>query len=916
MKITRLKINGIENPIGFSMKHITVSWNVENAKGTHPENIIVEIALDNYFKNIIISKSGRDLSCTGVMINLELKPRTEYFVRVIVIDEKNDTGVAVARFETGKREEKWKGKWIGAGKGVSHPVFRKKFNLLRDETEIKKGRLYICGLGLYEAYLNGEKIGCEFLTPNLNDYHSALQVQTYDVTDLLCKDNDIRVFLGDGWYKGEYGEKGGTPYGEEYALIAELHLEYQDGSENIIITDESWEYRASDIVSSSIYNGEIYNKLLWENKKNLWKKAVLVKKDKNLLIDRYSIPVTVKEYIPVKEIICTPAEEIILDMGQNFAGWIEFDADFPKNTEIKLEFGEILQKGNFYNENYRTAKGGFTYVSNGKKEIVRPHFTFFGFRYVKVSGWVGEMKPEYFRGCVLYSDLERTGYIKTGDAKINRLYENSVWGAKSNFIDIPTDCPQRDERLGWTGDAQVFSTTASYHMDTRAFYRKYLWNMRHEQMKRDGGVPAYVPSPEKGPINVIAAIWGDAAAIIPDVLERFYSDAEDLKAYYVNARDWVEYVGNEIQKVHGKKCELWDFGFQFGDWLALDGLDEHSFKGDTPDDFIATIYYYHSVQIVAEMAEKLKYEEDRINYRKLEKELYELLLEHYFTPVGHLSVSTQAAYVAALKFRVFRNRNVLVRDFLQLLQKHQNHIKCGFVGAPLICQVLAEYGEIERAYELLFREDFPSWLYAVNLGATTIWERWNSVLPDGTISGTDMNSLNHYSYGSVIEFLYAYTVGLKPLEQGFQKALIEPKPHGRLKYCNCTYHSNAGKYYIGWEIRENGILEVCVVVPFGCTARICLPSSGKESFEIGAGKYVYEYMPLKDYRQKFSGKSTIDQILSDDISKKILFNVIPQASALLENRAITVEQLKQLSMLGITEKMVDQLTAELQQIMW
>ncbi|MDR1639378.1 MAG: family 78 glycoside hydrolase catalytic domain, partial [Clostridiales bacterium] len=586
----------------------------------------------------------------------------------------------------------------------------------------------------------------------------------------------------------------------------------------------------------------------------------------------------------------------------------------PEGARIHLEFGEILQNSNFYNDNYRTAKGGFTYVSNGKPELVKPSFTFFGFRYVKVSGWQGEINPDDFTGCVTYSDLERTGFLTTGNAKINQLYSNSLWSLKSNFLDIPTDCPQRDERLGWTGDAQVFSATASYHMDTRAFYQKYLWDIQNEQSKLKGGVPAYAPKPPHGPISVVAAIWGDAATIIPDVLLKMFNE-ETYKKNFPMMKAWVDYVGEEIEKVHQTKAALWDFGFQFGDWLALDGPDLQAYKGDTPDDYLATVYYWHSLELVAGFAKRLRLESTQIYYSELAEKVKEVLLSNFFTPVGHLSVPNQAAYIAALNFGLWRDKDVLLQDFINLLQKHGNQIKCGFVGAPLICQTLAKFGKIHEAYKLILREDFPSWLYAVNLGATTIWERWNSVLPDGLISGTDMNSLNHYSYGSVVEFLYAYASGLMPSsDQGFAKALIAPHPHRELKSCNCKYVSNAGAYVVDWSIQDDGSLKVHIEIPFGCLATVNLPASSLEPFELKSGSYDYHYVPNVDFRQKFTKASTLDEIFEDEAASRLALSLLPQLSFMKGNGGVTIDGLRRMTMFGITNESVDALLDGLKEI--
>lgn len=916
MKVTGLRINGIIEPVGYDFPFISVSWKVKEAKGKNPSMTKVELSKDKKFGSVLTVEEGVQLFGTGVTVSVALQPRTRYYVRVTVWDDCGDCGVGTTFFETGKMDEEWSAKWIGMQEDDRmHPVFSKKIKI--KEQEVVKARLYICGLGLYEAYMNHHKIGYELLTPYLNDYTSAYQVQTYDITENIGLQNELKIYLGNGWYKGIYGSENGRTYGDKFALIAEIHLDYTDGSHEVIGTDDTFEYCGSDVEESSIYGGEILNRLLWEQESNRCKKAALLSMSTELLCDRHSIPILCKEIISAKEIIHTPAGEIVLDMGQNFAGWMTFYSRLPKGCKVHLEFGEIMQEGNFYNDNYRTATGGFTYVSDGREELVRPHFTYFGFRYVKVTGWEGELRKEDFNGYVLYSDLERTGYFETGDSKINRIYENSLWGLKSNFLDIPSDCPQRDERLGWTGDAQIFSAAASYHMDTRAFYRKYLWDMRHEQVKRNGGIPAYVPTVQDGPINAVTAVWGDAATIIPDTLKQFYGDCSDMSYYYPILKDWVDYVSDRVESVHGTDIALWDFDFQFGDWLALDGADEQAFSGDTPTDYIATMYYYHSVRIMEEFAGCLQKEEERDCYGKKADKLFDLLLEHFFTPVGHLSISTQAAYIVAMKFKVYRNKEVLVRDFVSLLKKHGNKIKCGFVVAPVICQMLSEYGREDIAYQILFQEEYPSWLYEVNLGATTMWERWNSVLPDGTISGTGMNSLNHYSYGTIAEFLYGHTIGLRPVAEGFREVVIMPKPHGQLRFAKGTYHSTAGTYEVSWEIIEDGKIHVHTEIPFGVKAHLILPGNGGAENLLECGTYDFVYVPETDFGQKYTENTPLGVILADEEAKKFLLEIIPQVAAVVGTSGtdvIPVSMLRQMSMLGITDEMVDQFVERLKQI--
>ncbi len=517
MKITDIYINGVEDSIGYACDDLVCSWKVIDTVSRKQTYAKIEVSKTEDFEDVIFMREGKNLKSNGECLEFVPEPRTVYYLRISVTGDKNDSAVSDTYcFETGKMQESWNGEWIAAQKqDMFHPKFRKKISVTK---AVKSARLYISGVGLFEAYWDGKKLGDEYLTPYLTNYETNIQAITLRLPEVTVGEHILEVILGKGWYMGIYGlEDKDCNYGNRMAVIGELVFSCEDGSEERISTDGSWEYKGSDIEDSGIYFGETINRQLWEEKENLWKKVdVLYDPEKesgtgNLkkshIIDRLSLPVVEKESIKVKEIIQTPAGETVLDFGQNFAGFVEFHADFPAGTKIVLDFGEILQKGNFYNKNYRTARSELVYISDGTAETVRPHFTFFGFRFCRVQGWIGELKKEDFEGKVIYSDLKRTGYIHTANEKINRLYENTVWGMKSNFIDMPTDCPQRSERLGWTGDAQVFAPTASYHMDTRAFYHKFLKDLRDEQDYIRGAVPNYLPN--FGHKDDAGSVWGD-----------------------------------------------------------------------------------------------------------------------------------------------------------------------------------------------------------------------------------------------------------------------------------------------------------------------------------------------------------------------------------------------------------------------
>ena len=569
--------------------------------------------------------------------------------------------------------------------------------------------------------------------------------------------------------------------------------------------------------------------------------------------------------------IHTPAGETVLDLGQNFTGCMEYEADFPAGTVITLDHGEILQGGNFYNDNYRSARARMVYVSDGRKETVRAHFTFFGFRYVRVTGWPGEVRKETFSGQVTYSDLDTVIRFSSGNAKLNRLAQNAYWGQRSNFLDVPTDCPQRDERLGWTGDAQVFSPTACFQMDTRAFYRKYLTDLRMDQVHWDGAIANYAPN-FSGPAAG-SSVWGDVATFLPVTLYDFYGDRELLREQLPLMRDWVRWIKAQDDAHGGRR--LWNFGFHFGDWLAQDGVTPQSIKGGTDDFYIASMYYYASVKKL-EKAETIAgdpAEAKRMNV--LAEEIREAILQEYFTPSGRLAADTQTSYLLALNFGVYRDKNRIIEELEKRLKKDLYKIKGGFVGATMMCRVLAENGMEDLAEYLLFQEGFPGWMHCVNLGATTIWERWNSVLDDGSISGTGMNSLNHYSFGSVLEYVYRDLAGIQATKSGFAHVRFAPRPTWKAGEMDCSFDSASGEYGSFWRINPDGTLTVRFTVPFGCSAEAVWPGTG-EVTELEAGVYERTYRPDRDYRLKYSMQTRPEELKNDPEAMEILKEDLPR----------------------------------------
>ena len=912
MKITGVKINGMERPMGYAFSNVTVSWRVEDAASRRQKSSRVVIAEDAAMEKPAAERSGI-LPCAGVSFDIALKPRATYYVRVEVTGEDGEQAASeTASFDTGKMGEPWTASWIGTQDGDGfHPVFEKSFAL---EKVPARARLYITGVGLYEASLNGVKIGEDVLAPFFNDYNTAIQCQTYDVTDMLAEDSTLSVMLGNGWYKGRLGFDGASAvYGGKFACIAELHIEYADGTRDVIATDGSWQYYPSDITYSDIYDGEGIDRTL--NAGGVTKKqAVVLDMGGKKLTDRYSMPLREMEELPVREVIHTPAGETVLDFGQNFAGYVRFHANFPAGTKIVLQHGEILQNGNFYHDNYRTAKTEITYVSDGREEWVRPRFTYMGFRYVKVEGWPGEPKAEDFVGVAVYSAMERTGWLETGHAKVNQLFSNALWGLKSNFLDMPTDCPQRDERLGWTGDAQVFAPTASFFMDTKAFYRKFLWDLRCDQVLRNGAVAAYLPRLEGSLTNDGAAAWADAAAFIPMTVYDAFGDKALLAENYPLMRDWVEWVRRGDEQRPGGPKYLFDYAFTFGDWLAMDGVTEQSFKGGTEDGYVGSMYFYASTKKTARAAQVLGYEEDAGKYSALAEKIRNAILDEYFAPSGRLCMDTQAGYITALNFGVYRDKEALCAGLRRRLKNDGYRIRCGFVGAPLMCETLAENGMADIALHMFLQEKFPSWLHCVNLGATTIWERWNSVLDDGSISGTGMNSLNHYAYGSVVNYAVRYLAGFRSLEPGCRRVRIQPQLDARLGHMNCTYQSASGKYAANWSIEQDGIVKVHVEVPFDCTAVLALPE--RDEVELEAGVTDIVYTPATDFRSLYSWNSLLDDCADDPRAMELLRELLPAAYGMavsgdLESLGLSFGEMKFMPWFGFAPEDVDKLAEKL-----
>ncbi|MFR1684556.1 MAG: family 78 glycoside hydrolase catalytic domain [Roseburia sp.] len=780
-----------------------------------------------------------------MLVSFDLKPRTRYYWQVEVKDDKGDCAKSnPAWFETGKLQESWTAKWIGTEENEKRmPLLYKEFELKEKPESV---RWHVCGLGLYEAYVNEKKAGREFLMPGYHCYDSFLEYQTLDVTELLSQGkNKIAVLLGEGWYKGRFGFDGDyrNLYGNQKKCIGELHIRYANGQEECIVTDSSWKAEESSICENGIYDGEHIDETL-EHKML----SVEEIEETRPLVERFNPRIhKVEEFQPVS--VKQEDEALLLDFGETVTGWVEITGAFETGQKVMMQYGEVLQKGRFYRDNLRTAKAEFTYVSKGKGETIRPHFTYYGFRYVKIKGLNPEKEYKYTAYRIM-SDIERTGWVATDHDKVNHLLENTLRSQKCNFLDIPTDCPQRDERMGWTGDAGIFASTACFHMDSGSFFHHYMKNMQAEQEKCNGAIPFFVPRPKvkkeehTNPfyLDSGAAVWGDAATLIPWKLYQFYGDKAMLEEQYPVMKAWVDY---EYERTKENEIPyLWQNDRQLGDWLALDNGNINNPIGKTDSGFIASVYHYWSTKMVKEAAESLGLEESKV-YAEREKEIRNAILNYYFPDKKFCLEYTQTACALLLYLKLYPEgeREVITAKLAELLKKNNGHLNTGFVGTPILCMALSENGQNQLAYDLLLNEDYPGWLHEVNLGATTVWERWNSLEEDGSISGTGMNSLNHYAYGSIAEWIYRYMCGLNPSIEEAVKMTIYPMPDQRLKKAEGSWRSVFGKYVCAWNWKSEQEVVCNIEVPFNANARFILPDGTEEILDCGKYEKILNMRP-------------------------------------------------------------------------
>lgn len=778
---------------------------------------------------------------------IPLKSLTRYFLRVMVRNNLGEVskfsepvsfvtallqGVRAGCFLTIEEEKD--------AKSAKGSYIRKAISVKR-----KVRSAYVCAtaLGLYHLYLDGKEAGEAQLAPGWTSYHKRLRYQIYDVTEKLSLgEHVLGVSLGAGWYKGTFGFYGTKNlYGPHTAFWGQLHILYEDGSREVILTDESWEGHWSPVTDSEIYNGEQYDarKELpgWNLPGNEWvfHKVRTIPFPLEVLEPQPGGFIRKMEERKAERVFETPKGETCIDFGQNMTGWVRIKVQGQRGDRLRLHFFEALDKdGNAYFENLRDAKQTDTYICSGRTGEYQPFFTFHGFRYVRVESWNREIKGEEFVAVAIYSEMEAGGVFRCSNPLVNQLCANTVWSMKSNFLDIPMDCPQRDERLGWTGDAQIFSGTAMYLMNCFHFFEKWMRDVALEQ-NEEGGIPHVVPDIITGHVSKgdlfeegtqSASGWADAAVIIPWNLYLHYGSCKLLENQFASMKAWIDFMYR-----HSRNYE-WSYQLQFGDWVALDAY-KGSYFGATPIHFTNMAYFAYVTRLFVKIAKRLDKKDIIPEYEAMCAGITKAFQNKYFDADGTLNVRTQTAHVLALYFELMPEqwKQKTAKNLVSLLEREGGHLVTGFMGTPYLCFALGDNGYVKEAYQLLLREEFPSWLYQINMGATTIWEHWDGMREDGSMWDAEMNSFNHYAYGSVVEWLFRRVAGIEleePHNGSPRRFRIEPCVCKALTEVEASYHSRYGLVKSAWTINGN-VVTLKIVIPNNTQAALVVHGKVIES---------------------------------------------------------------------------------------
>jgi alpha-L-rhamnosidase len=724
---------------------------------------------------------------------------------------------------------------------------------------VVRARLYITAHGLYVPTLNGRRVGDTELAPGWTAYSQRLRYQTFDVTDLVqAGRNDLDVLLGNGWYRGRLGFTGRRAfYGDRLALLAQLEVTTDDGTVHVLATDDTWTGRESNVLADDVYDGQ---------RTDLRRPALgasgeadaveILDADLSRLVAPEGPPVRITEVLPAVEVSTSPSGKTLVDFGQNVVGWVRLRVrGLESGAEVTVRHAEVLEDGELGVRPLRTAKATDSWlVAGGGDEVLEPSLTFHGFRYAEVTGVAG-LEAADIEAVVVGTDLRRTGWFESSHELLNRFHENVVWGMRGNFVDVPTDCPQRDERLGWTGDIQVFSPTASFLFDSAGFLSTWLADLAAEQQK-DGSVPFVVPDILRTPAPSAAA-WGDAATVVPWVLYQRSGDVEILRRQLPSMAAWVDH----ISRLAGAD-RLWTGGFQFGDWLDPTAPPDQPAAAKVDPDVVATAHLARSAEIVAQAAEVLGDADTATRYAQLAAEVRAAFAAEFVTGTGRVLSDAQTGYAMAIEWALLptaEQRQRAGRRLADLVRTSSFRISTGFVGTPLMTDALTAVGEVELAYRLLLQTGCPSWLYSVTMGATTVWERWDSMLPDGSINPGEMTSFNHYALGAVADWLHRTVAGLAPAAPAYRELLVRPLPGGGLTSASARHDSPFGPAAVAWE-RRDGRLSLTVEVPVGSSATVHVPGKA-EPVRVAHGTHTWDVADPVVGQAALSADATIRDLL-------------------------------------------------------
>ncbi len=839
LKINKISVEGLATNCVTDKKNPMFNYTVESDR----KNINVVAHRCLVFLDDKLIWDSNNLACDKIQSFLydgdALKPLSKYRVQINVEDNEGNQAKSETTFETGRLDIPWCAQWI-TDKDYRFLVFspkpmsfRKKIGISK---EIDSAKVMVTAFGVVELDLNGEKIGNDYFCPGFTSYEKQLQYQSYDITDLLKKDNVLIATVTGGWAVGDYTMlHKNRIYADRQALLMEIWINYKDGTSEVIKTDSSWEVTVKgNWKYADFYMGENYDSRIDINQVKYKKASITIPRHNPKIIAQYGVSVKRHEKLVPVNAWKSKTGSTIYDFGQNFAGIISFKLNGKEGQKLIIKHAEICVDNELYTKPLRLAKARIVYICKEGMQQYSPRFTYMGFRYVSVEG----VLPEELEICAyaLYSDIATNGNFACSNDDLNQLQNNIVWSGKSNFVELPTDCPQRDERMGWTGDIAVFASTATFNFDMQRFLDKWLLDVIAEQAE-DGGIPDVVPRAKYGKTRTVSC-WADSCVLVPWAMYLTYGDKELLKRQYESMKKHVDaelQMAAEGMKEDVAEKYIWRKGFHYGDWCAP---NETRKQWQEKAPWVATAFMSNSCQLLAKVAYELNNVEDEKRYSDLAQKINQAYLETHMDTTGKLYKEFQTGYVLPLYFKMAdeAKRIEMAKHLSDLVKKAGNHLQTGFCGTPYLLFALSDNGQLDTAYDLLLQDLCPSWLYEVKTGATTIWERWDALRPDGTINHSGhMVSFNHYAYGAVGDFLYRRVAGIEALEPGYKNFKIKPMPGGNLTWAKASLITGFGKIISDWQITDRFTISVEVPVNTSCTLE--LPDGTSQV--LGSGSYKF-----------------------------------------------------------------------------